>query len=184
LFLAGFSLGGNFALRVAVRSHDAGIRLDRVAAVCPVLHPPSTMAALENGLQIYHLYFMKKWRDSLRIKKRYFPHLKGLEKTSAFKTISEMTAYFVEHFTEFPDLMTYLKGYAITGETLAGLPVEATLITSMDDPIIPVGDLKNLATPAQLAIETKRYGGHCGFLEDFHLKSWADRRLADIFLGS
>ncbi|MEE8308284.1 MAG: alpha/beta fold hydrolase, partial [Gammaproteobacteria bacterium] len=38
-FLAGFSLGGNFGLRVAVRATAAGIELDRVIAVCPVLSP-------------------------------------------------------------------------------------------------------------------------------------------------
>lgn len=183
LFLGGFSLGGNFALRVAVRSVDAGIRLSRVVGVCPVLYPPNTMAALENGLQIYHLYFMKKWRDSLRTKKRHFPHLEGLERASAFRTISAMTAYFVHYFTEFPDLMTYLKGYAITGGALAGLPVPAVIIASMDDPIIPARDLKRLAATDQLEVETTRWGGHCGFLEDFRMKSWADRRMADIFLG-
>ncbi|MDA8403300.1 MAG: alpha/beta hydrolase fold domain-containing protein, partial [Desulfobacteraceae bacterium] len=43
LLLAGFSLGGNFAVRVAVRAPKTGIQLAQVAAICPVLHPPSTL---------------------------------------------------------------------------------------------------------------------------------------------
>ena len=39
--LGGFSLGGNFALRVAVRAPEAGIPLDRVMAVCAVLDKPA-----------------------------------------------------------------------------------------------------------------------------------------------
>src|SRR5690606_11952117 len=48
--LVGYSLGGNFALRVAVRAPAAGIALEKVVAICPVLNPISTMHALESGL--------------------------------------------------------------------------------------------------------------------------------------
>jgi predicted alpha/beta-fold hydrolase len=36
---AGYSLGGNFVLRLALRAPEAGLPLARVAAVCPVLDP-------------------------------------------------------------------------------------------------------------------------------------------------
>lgn len=182
-FLAGFSLGGNFALRVAVRAPDAGIRLERVAAVCPVLYPPHTLHAMENGLQIYHLYFMKKWRDSLRIKRKYFPHLKALERISGFKSISAMTDYFVTNFTEFPDMMTYLKGYAITGTALKNLQIPSVIIASKDDPVIPAKDIQRLASSKCLDVELTQYGGHCGYLMDFRLTSWADRRIIQLFSG-
>jgi len=181
LLLAGFSLGGNFALRVAARAPARGINLVKVAAICPVLYPPHTMHAMETGLQIYHRYFIKKWRNSLRVKRRYFPHLRALRRTSGFNTIGEMTRYFVENFTDFPDLMTYLKGYAITGSALANLQVPSVIIASMDDPIIPAKDLQLLASPDCLHIETTRYGGHCGFLQDYHLTSWADQRIIALF---
>ena len=181
LLLAGFSLGGNFALRVAVRAPKAEIHLDQVVAVCPVLYPPATLHAMETGLPVYEKYFMKKWRRSLAIKRQFFPGNKALSRISGFKNIRAMTGYFVRHCTEYPDLSTYLNGYAITGDQLAGLTVPATIISSMDDPVIPAADLKNLARPACLRIETTRYGGHCGYLRDYRLTSWADQRLADIF---
>jgi predicted alpha/beta-fold hydrolase len=53
LYLVGFSLGGNFSLRVAARAHTAGIDIRKVMAVCPVLSPASTMQALESGLWVY-----------------------------------------------------------------------------------------------------------------------------------
>ena len=181
LFLAGFSLGGNFALRVAARAPAAGIKLDKAVAICPVLYPPNTLHAMETGLQIYHLYFMKKWRDSLRIKRRHFPHLKALERISGFTSISEMTDYFVKNFTDFPDMLTYLKGYAITGHALADLQIPSVIIASKDDPIIPQKDLQHLASPDCLKIQTTRYGGHCGYLQDFRLTSWADQKVPEVF---
>jgi predicted alpha/beta-fold hydrolase len=182
LFLAGFSLGGNFALRVAVRAPAAGIKIDKVVAICPVLYPPNTLHAMENGLQIYHLYFMKKWRNSLRLKRKYFPHLKGLECISGYKSISDMTGYFVKNFTDYPDMMTYLKGYAITGQALESLKIPSVIIASIDDPIIPVKDLQELASLNCLQIKTTRYGGHCGYLKNFRLTSWADQQLAGLLV--
>lgn len=183
LFLGGFSLGGNFAMRVALNAPNAGIQLHHVIAVCPVLYPPHTMTALETGFPIYHFYFMKKWRDSLRIKYRLFPHLTAIERVSEFKTIGRMTDFFVRNFTELPDLMTYLKGYAICDDTLAPLAVSSTIIASLDDPIIPSSDIKRLADPNCLSIRTYARGGHCGFLMDYQLNSWVDGQMACIFQG-
>jgi len=180
LFLVGFSLGGNFALRVAARAPAAGIKLHKVVAICPVLYPPNTMHAMENGLQIYHIYFMKKWRDSLRIKRKHFPHLKGLERIAGYKSIGDMTDYFVKNFTDYPDLMTYLKGYGIIGQALENLEIPSVILASSDDPIIPAKDLHHLAVPDCLKIKTTQYGGHCGYLKDYHLTSWADQQLTEL----
>jgi len=181
LLLAGFSLGGNFALRVAVRAPEAGIHLDQAVAVCPVLYPPGTLIAMETGLPIYHQYFMRKWRRSLAIKRRYFPHIPALRHIGEFKTIGQMTDYFVRHCTEYPDMQTYLHGYAITGNRLSTLTVPTTIIASMDDPVIPASDLAHLARPESLRIEATKYGGHCGYLQDYRLTSWVDQRISGLF---
>lgn len=183
LMLGGFSLGGNFAIRVAVRAPDAGIRLKQVVGICPVLYPPSTIDAMENGPAVYHHYFMKKWFRSLAVKQKMFPEIKGLKDIPKFTSMHDMTDYFVRHFTGYPDLDTYLNGYAITGDVLSSLTIPATMINSLDDPIIPAKDIANLAAPASLQIKTPARGGHCGFLKDLWLTSWADQRMAELFQG-
>ncbi len=181
LLLGGFSLGGNFALRVGASAHRAGLRLERIAAVCPVLNPDRTLTALETGFPLYHWYFLKKWHRSLRIKQQLYPDLVRLEGISRAWRIRELTEYFVCHYTEFPDANAYLSGYAIVGGRLAELQVPAILIASRDDPVIPCEDLNNLAASSCLTIETQPYGGHCGFLKDYRLASWADQRLGEWF---
>ncbi|MGD9020333.1 MAG: alpha/beta fold hydrolase, partial [Lysobacterales bacterium] len=47
--LAGYSLGGNFALRAALRAPQAGLALKRVVAVSPVISPANTLVAMESG---------------------------------------------------------------------------------------------------------------------------------------
>lgn len=181
MYLGGFSLGGNFALRVAVRAPEADIHLSKVVAVCPVLNPAKSMDIIENGWSAYHSYFLEKWRCSLRKKREYFPELIGLKDLSRFKSLNQMTVYFVHHHTEFPNLKAYLNGYAITGDALKGLTVPTTIIASADDPVIPADDLGNLAKPECLELNIAQYGGHCGFIENYQLTSWADRKMAELF---
>ncbi len=177
LSLAGYSLGGNFALRVAVRAPAAGIRLRRVVAVCPVLDPAHTLERLEHGPWIYRNYFVLKWRRSLLQKRRAWPDLYDLDELLTDRNLTSMTERMVLRYSSFPDLQSYLAGYAIVGPALADLVVPSRIITALDDPLIPASDLGRLATSAALSIVATRRGGHCGFLEGLTGETWADRQL-------
>ena len=80
----------------------------------------------------------------------------------------------MKRYTSFPDLDAYLSGYAVTGDVLSNLRVPTRLIASADDPVIPVEDLRDLATPRALEIDVLARGGHCAFLESYGLASWVD----------
>lgn len=175
--LLGYSLGGNFALRVAARAAGAGLRLDRVIAICPVLCPHSTMRALENGLWIYRRHFLGRWRRSLLAKAAAFPDLYDFGDLTRFRTLTATTEYFVERYTEFGSLAAYLDGYTLTGDVLAGLDVPTRLIAARDDPVIPSADLDRIARSPALEITLAPGGGHCGFIENLRLGSWLDRQL-------
>ena len=88
-----------------------------------------------------------------------------------------MTEQLVLKYSGFPDLMSYLDGYAIVGEALANLAVPSRIIAALDDPIIPAQDLARLATSPRLVISAVARGGHCGFLENLARESWADRQV-------
>jgi predicted alpha/beta-fold hydrolase len=179
--LGGFSLGGNFALRVAVRSHRVPMTLAQVVAVSPVLHPPHTIRALETGWWLYRTYFLSKWRRSLALKRRHFPDLFDPAAVARCRTLTELTRYFVAHHTPYDSMNDYLEGYSIIGPALAPLAVPATVLFSRDDPVNPSSDLKHLAPSPRLTVETTTLGGHNGFLRDWRLNSWAETRMADIF---
>lgn len=181
LALAGQSLGGNFALRVAVRAPVAGIELRGVLAVCPVLEPESTMRALEHGLFIYRDYFLRRWRNSLLAKATIFPELYEFGDLTRLRTLTETTDFFVRRYTEFPDLRAYLKGYALTGSVLEDLRVPARVVLAADDPVIPSRDLANIASVPSLRIDLLPHGGHCGFVEGYRLRSWIDAQIATEF---
>ena len=181
LLLAGFSLGANFALRVAARAPAAGIHIECVVAVCPVLDPNITMEVLDKGWFGYHDYFVYKWRRSLLKKQQCFPEKYDFKLLPKMRRLNDMTDHFVQHYSEFEDSKSYFNGYAITGDVLEYLDVPSHIIQSADDPIIPAEDLTRLASSPSLHIDLQQYGGHCGFIEHIFSPSWADRKIAEIF---
>jgi hypothetical protein len=180
LALVGFSLGGNFALRVATRGPAVGLRLAHVIAISPVIDPAGSLAALENGSWHYERHFVRKWRRSLRRKQRAFPGLYDFSEWIRLTTLREQTTHLIARHTGFRSIEDYLDGYSVAGSRLGGLRVAATILAAEDDPIIPVGGLRRLRPSRTTGLEIHRYGGHCGFLESFGGPSWIDRRVVAI----
>jgi len=182
VYLAGYSLGGNFALRIAAAEPLSG-SLRRVAAICPVLDPEETMAALDAGPLIYRRYFLTKWRRSLERKARAFPADYHFGPLRRFRSLKDMTDFFVTRYTEYPDLVTYLRGYAVTGDRLAGLRVPVSILLAEDDPVIPTSAARRLARSPAITVHRSRFGGHCGFLRDWRLRTWLDDYLVAALDG-
>lgn len=172
--LIGYSLGGNFMLRVAAEAPQAGLDIERVIAVSALLDPATTLDAIENGLWIYHSYFVMKWTRSLMRKQAAWPDTYRFGKLLRSRNLRRMTEDLVLQHTDYPDLHSYLRDYAITGERLAGLTVPSTIVTALDDPMIAPADLERLADTPLLRVVTTQTGGHCGFLEDLGSHSWVD----------
>lgn len=177
--LAGFSLGGNFALRVALRAPAAGIPIAHAFAVCPPLDPAASLRQIEIAPWMYERYFIAKWVESLKRKQALFPQRYDFAAWLKKPTLRDLTARMVAGYTDYPSLEDYFNGYSIAGERLAGLSVPATIVTSNDDPVIPVGDYHGLQLPACAEMILTDHGGHCGFIEDWRLKSWIEDLLVD-----
>ena len=84
---------------------------------------------------------------------------------------------------DFDRVDDYFNGYALGGGKLKGLGVPTTIIAAQDDPIIPVEDIERIDPVDGLEVEITRYGGHCGFLCDFRMQSWVERRIAELLAG-
>ena len=179
MVVAGYSLGGNFALRVALRSQQAGIPIAHVAAVCPVLDPSRTMDAMEHGLPLYMWYFEKKWRESLARKRKLFPQQHDFDDKVLGLRMRPLTQWMVERHTQFGSLDNYFDGYSIAGDRLEALRVPASILMAADDPVIPVEGFRALHLPPNIHLEIAEHGGHCGFLENLRCDGFAERWVAE-----
>ena len=183
-FLAGYSLGGNFSLRVALNAEQAGLNLAQVVAICPVINPANAMSAMEQGLRFYEWYFERKWSRSLRTKQDCFHDLYGDEQWHEIKRVRERTHYLATKHAGFDSVDSYFEGYSIADQRLAPLKVPSTLLTSVDDPVVPVSDFKDLPDNPALELIIAPYGGHCGFLKNWKLESLSEDLILKRFLDA
>jgi predicted alpha/beta-fold hydrolase len=180
IVLAGFSLGGNFMLRVGAHREARDLPIQRVFAISPVLDPAVTLDTLERAFPVYHSYFVRKWSRSLARKQLAWPGHYDFDALLRVKSLRFMTNELVLKHTEYPTMNDYLAGYAITGDRLASLAAPATVLTSLDDPIIDNKDLARLARSPHLEILTTERGGHCGFIENLGDSTWVDARVLTL----
>jgi predicted alpha/beta-fold hydrolase len=181
VFLVGFSLGGNFALRIARQMRHAPIKnLGHVVAISPVLDPEKATVRIDRQAMI-RKYFLKKWLQSLQIKQGLFPEAYDFSEVCKLNTIMAVTEKMIEHYSDYNSASEYFKGYSILNDTIDDLPVPTTIVTAADDPIIPVDDFYELKLNHRTELIIHTNGGHNGFIDGFFLKSWYEQELANRF---
>jgi predicted alpha/beta-fold hydrolase len=181
VFLTGFSLGGNFALRIARKLLQTPIEnLLHVAAISPVLDPAKSTTKIDQ-YPLIRLYFLKKWIQSLKKKQELFPAIYDFTDLLSLKSIQELTDELLRKYSEFNSAAAYFKKYSLLEDALKDLPVPVTIITAKDDPIIPVEDFYGLELNHRTHLIIHDFGGHNGFVDGFFLKSWYEQKLAEIF---
>ncbi len=180
VFLAGFSLGGNFTLRITADRAEE-LTLKAAVGICPPVDPNNAMFALNNSLFIYELYFFRRWTRSIQKKQKYFPDSDFGAELKKVKTLDDVNNTFIPKYTSFDDAQSYFASYALTGDRLKELAIPAYLIASKDDPILPIEDIAKIIKPKNLIVEIQENGGHCGFIQDLSAHSWVEPRLVEIF---
>lgn len=181
--LCGYSLGGNFALRVAKRAPEAGLDIRSVVSVCPVIHPARAMRAMEESGWIYKRYFERKWARSLRKKIELFPALYGGETMDRIPGLNARTDYMARKYSGFESAEHYYDGYAVSAERLDGLEMPVRVLTAKDDPVIPVADFPQLRGLPNLDLNIAAHGGHCGFLRNWQFESAAEDFIVESWSG-
>jgi len=172
-FIVGFSLGGNFAMRMALRHGRHPIRnLRHVFAISPVLDPRKATDAMDRGFFVYRSYFLKKWKQSLLRKQSLFPHRYSFDDLMKCKSLMEITDRILPRYSPYPTAQEYFQTYTLTGRRFSELSVPLLVLTAADDPIIPLEDFLTLEGNHQLRVHVERHGGHCGFLRNYRLQAW------------
>ncbi|MGK0460745.1 MAG: putative alpha/beta-fold hydrolase [Candidatus Azotimanducaceae bacterium] len=164
--IVGFSLGGNFALRLAKM-----LKIPAVG-VCPLMDPAASIVAVDRGWTLVKAYFMRKWLRALDEKALAFPDRYQFRASGAYelKTVHGMTEHFIENYTSYATLQDYYDCYTLTGDFLDG--VEATIIAAADDPVVPAEGFQKL--PSSLNVNVLPKGGHCAFIDSYRMTSYVD----------
>jgi predicted alpha/beta-fold hydrolase len=181
VFIVGFSLGGNFALRIARQMRQIPIEnLHHIVAISPVLDPKKATVRIDRQPMIRR-YFLKKWLQSMQIKQGLFPGDYDFSDMFKLDTIMAVTEKMLERYSDYDSATEYFKAYSILDNAIIDLTVPTTIITAADDPIIPVADFYELQLSHHTELIVHTHGGHNGFIDGIYLKSWYEKRLADWF---
>ncbi len=181
VFIVGFSMGGNFAVRIARLHRDDPVNnLRHVVCINPALDPQLATVKIDEIGQI-RKYFLKKWKRSLRKKQDLFPGLYNFSHILEMDKTMEMTEVLVREMTDYGNAAAYFGEYTLKKGYLDSITVPLTIITSRDDPVIPVKDFHETEMNGFVTLDLQEYGGHCGYIESISLRSWYHRRIAGIF---
>jgi hypothetical protein len=165
--VAGYSLGGNLALKLAGEyGSTPPAALRAVAAVSPILEISECVHALERPANfVYQWNFVRDLKARMRRKDRLRPGVFDVSRLDRIRTVREFDeVYTAPHFGFLGAEDYYHRASAM--RLVDRIRVPALVITAEDDPFVPVGSFRQLAI-AQNPSVTRRisaHGGHCGFI--------------------
>lgn len=170
-FIVGVSMGGNFALRMALRHATHPVpNLQKIIAINPAINPASATDNVDR-FPFYRRFFRQRWLDALLAKQHLFPELYDFGELRTITTIRGMTEQVIKRygarFGDFRSADEYFAQYAVAPSTLAGLTVPTAIITAKDDPIINVHDFGTLPLHQSLDLQLHPTGGHVGYISLF-----------------
>jgi uncharacterized protein len=165
--VAGYSLGGNLALKLAGEYGDRPpSALVAVAAVSPILEISNCVHALERpGNWLYQWNFVRDLKARIRRKDRYWPGRFDLSKLGSIKTVRQFDdVYTAPHFG-FADAEDYYHR-ASAMRVIDRVRVPALVITAEDDPFVPAEPFRDSRVTQNpfISLAICAHGGHCGFV--------------------
>ena len=184
--VAGYSLGGNLALKLAGEyGSNAPRALLAVAAVSPIIEISECTRALERpGNGLYQWNFVRDLKRRLRRKDLFNPGGFDLARLRAIKTVREFDEVYTAPYFGFRSAEDYYhRASAMRVIDRVGVP--SLIITSEDDPFVPsqpFHDPKVTGNP-HIDLRISQHGGHCGFVgtrsgqDDGY---WAESRIVDF----
>ena len=165
--VAGYSLGGNLALKLAGEyGTNAPETLAGVAAVSPIIEISECTRALERPENwLYEWNFVRDLKRRMRRKHQCHPGLYDLAKLNAVKTVREFDETYTAPYFGFRDAEDYYHR-ASAMRVIDRIRVPALVITADDDPFVPSAPFHDpkVTGNAHIDLRISAHGGHCGFV--------------------
>lgn len=186
IYLAGFSMTGNMALRLACEEAERlPAELRGVCAVSPSVDLVATANAMEQPSNwIYQKSFMRSLHKRMRLKKKLFPELYDIRGLRRVRTIRDFDERFTSRYGGYKDASDY---YARTSSLplLSKLSKPALIIHAENDPFVPFQPLRHasVAENPYIILLAPKTGGHVGFVAADNQREdrfWAENRIVQF----
>lgn len=168
LAIAGYSLGGNLALKLAGELGDtAPPELKAVCAVSPTMDLAVCVRALERRSNLaYEWNFVRNLKARMRRKASLFPDQYSIDPLKRVWTVRQFDEVYTAPHHGFRDATDYYQR-ASAMRVIDRIRVPALILTAEDDPFVPTGPFRDPAATGNpyLHVVITRHGGHCAFVE-------------------
>ena len=169
IVVAGYSLGGNLALKLAGEyGAQAPREVRAICAVSPTMDLERCVAALEaRQNRLYEWNFVRNLKARIRRKARLFPHRYVLNGLRRIRTVREFDEAFTAPHHGFRDAHDYYYR-ASAMRVIEKICLPTLIITAEDDPFVPIEPFRDpivTGNPSITMVMTPQ-GGHCGFVSD------------------
>jgi predicted alpha/beta-fold hydrolase len=182
LAVAGYSLGGNLALKLAGELGTSLPELRAVCAVSPTMDLGVCVQALERKANIpYQFNFVRNLKKRMRRKAAAFPGDFSLEPLGRVWTVRQFDEAYTAPHHGFDGASDYYHR-ASAMRVIDRIAVPTLILTAADDPFVPPESFRDPAVTANrhITVCVSPHGGHCGFLEhgtgDYD-GYWAEREI-------
>ena len=184
--VAGYSLGGNLALKLAGEYEEhAPVALRAVCAVSPIIEISQCVHALERpGNLLYQWNFVRDLKRRMRRKDLFWPGRFDLTMLNRIKTVREFDEAYTAPYFGFKDAEDYYHR-ASAMRVVDQIRIPALIITAEDDPFVPSQPFHDprVTNNPNITVCACRHGGHCGFVgpaagEDDGY--WAETQIVDF----
>jgi predicted alpha/beta-fold hydrolase len=189
IVVAGYSLGGNLALKLAGDYGDAPPReLRGVCAVSPVMELAPCVDALERRQNVvYQWNFVRGLKARMRRKSRWHPGRFPIERLGEVRTVRQFDEIFTAPHFGFSGAADYYHR-ASAMRVIDRIRVPALVITAADDPFVPVGPFRDphVTSNPHIEVIVTPHGGHCGFVGEARDGAdgyWAEERIVEFATG-
>jgi len=185
--VAGYSLGGNLALKLAGDyGANAPHELRVICAVSPTMELERCVAALETGEnRLYEWNFVRNLKARMRRKARLFPGRYVLNGLRRIRTVREFDEAFTAPHHGFHDAYDYYYR-ASAMRVIDQIQVPTLIITAEDDPFVPSEPFRDplVTGNPSITVVMPPHGGHCGFVADSRSDDddgyWAERTVVEF----
>ena len=186
IVIAGYSLGGNLALKLAGDyGRDAPTTLKAIAAVSPVMDLPRCVEALERPSNFFYQWnFVRNLKARMRRKAAAFPERFSTEALDRIRTVRQFDEEYTAPFFGFRDATDYYHRAAAL-RVVDRIEVPALVIVAADDPFVPADSFRQAAVTANphITLRVTPHGGHCAFIAAANRDAdgyWAERRVVEF----
>ncbi|HVC20136.1 MAG TPA: alpha/beta fold hydrolase [Vicinamibacterales bacterium] len=167
IVLAGYSLGGNLALKLAGEyGGNPPPAVKAVCAVSPIVEVDRCVEALERRQNVlYEWNFVRHLKQRMRRKARFWPGRFPVDRLSEVRTVRAFDEIYTAPYFGFRDAADYYH-QASAMRVIDRIRLPTLIIAAEDDPFVPVASFRNpaLAGNPDIALHVTPHGGHCGFV--------------------